>query len=314
MKKEISVMNLSKSDKSISEFFLNNCGKAFTQEELVNKHYKELGYNSKNRNEIISDIRSSQLFEFFLHDGYYFQEVPTFKHYKLISFENEPIAYNDFLLDFSFLNEKQDYPGNYFERLRLLCSKEKLHFLIHQKQLYPMTVAKMEMGIDTNGNWLFPNFRYSTKAELELLGLDQLPLNFNLTCWKRTSKLPTCFLAINEYTSLTKALFIVKNHLDGYALWQHLNLNRIAKYYQIVFPANGLGTLLDCMKEIEFDKYQDFKIFIGNNKLESKIRDEILHLYPMFKNILPHCKCDSFYEHYCKYNQCIIQKLLNHEG
>lgn len=293
-------LTLSETQTKIIDFFLKNKGQSFTKEELV-KHYKELGYNYSNRYKILKDIYYKQIFEIFLYAGYLFFQVPEFECYQLQKIEkpmsNQTKDLNALLCDY----EQGESITTYFNNQRLLSTKKALVSLFKKKGINPLTVAKVELGIDDEGVWWFPNYKYSTGERLDLVGFEFLPANLDESRWYRNKAMPSMLLAVNRYTQKTTSLVLVKDHIDAYTMWQYLNENSMAPYYQVVMPVNNLKTLTDCIGKIEFDKYKDFYLFLGNSEVARDVTDDIIIRYPEFKNLHKPCSCASFNEYYLKY-------------
>lgn len=283
----------------IIDFFLKNKGQSLTEEELV-KHYNELGYNYNDRYKILNDIRYKQIFEIFLYAGYLFFQAPEFGYYKLHEIEKSMATQGE---DLSTLlcDEPGEPLSTYFNNLRLLDTKKALVSLFKKKGINPLTVAKVELGIDNEGIWWFPNYKYSTRERLDLVGFEFLPANLDESRWYRNKAMHSMLLAVNCYTPKTTSLVLVKDHIDGYTMWQYLNEMMIAPYYQVVMPVNNLKTLSDCIGEIEFDKYKDFYLFLGNSDTARDVTDDIIIRYPEFKKLHKPCSCASFNKYYLKY-------------
>ena len=214
----------------IIDFFLKNKGQSLTEEELV-KHYNELGYNYNDRYKILNDIRYKQIFEIFLYAGYLFFQAPEFGYYKLHEIEKSMATQGE---DLSTLlcDEPGEPLSTYFNNLRLLDTKKALVSLFKKKGINPLTVAKVELGIDNEGIWWFPNYKYSTRERLDLVGFEFLPANLDESRWYRNKAMHSMLLAVNCYTPKTTSLVLVKDHIDGYTMWQYLNEMMIAPYYQ----------------------------------------------------------------------------------
>lgn len=189
---------------------------------------------------------------------------------------------------------KKTYSAN----LNLLNQKEKLNFLYKKRGLTIDTVKRVKIGIDANGTWRIPTFKYSTDPKLTVVGFEYRPRDLSKNGLFREKGTLSCLANINEYGEKTEAIVVVEGYFDGYVLLQFLTEKGQDKYYHITTPSNGVNSLFKFVSKIEFDKYKKFYLFLDNDKAGIKMTKDIIEKYPMFKPIILPCGCKDFNQHY----------------
>lgn len=195
-------------------------------------------------------------------------------YYKKFNFNDAP-ADSPFLTVPADLSASADRQAELVELCKkwraFLFAPENKHLLKNLKNtrgFSPDTVKALGIGYNEEMRcYAFPKIAYSTETtkpfliNFEFRGNDLSSNNMRVL-----PNLSTGLCQISKYIEgKTNKLIITEGFMDGIAYYQHLKSKEISEQFHIVTPSNGIGTLKNQIKQIDWAKYEKFILSIDND-------------------------------------------------
>jgi hypothetical protein len=231
----------------------------------------------------------------------YFKQQKPFAKSKRI----KPLLPDTKLIEFS--NYQHECNKN------LLTNKEALKYLFDKRGITEQTIIDTGLGLDTNkireinkdGKviklkskvWVLPVYDL-VNGQYRLIGFEYRGASFDKKVIFKEDNTYSCLANINAKIPPMEALIMLEGFWDGYCFWQHLKEQGQSDYYHILSPSNGVGSILNCLEDINFENYKKVILYLDSDDKGIQAMQKIKEKYPFVEIIVMTCGCKDFNEHY----------------
>ena len=148
-------------------------------------------------------------------------------------------------------------------------------YLESRRGINKPTIEKTGLGIDFEkyGKWVIPI--YDMQATLR--GFEYRGLDFDKKRIWREKGITRCLAKIYGSDNCKKVA-IVEGFLDGYVLAQFV------KDTLILSCSNGASSLIHCIPEIQFNKYEEIQLILDNDDAGDEATKKIISQYPFISD------------------------------
>lgn len=165
----------------------------------------------------------------------------------------------------------------------LFKRQDLLDYIYEKRGLRKETLELCGVGFDpsegANGSWVLPIFslKYGCIVDFELREHGDKKLI------KRVGG--GCATIAEIYgRKQAKTLYILEGQFKSYALVQYL-LDKSIKNFSVYSCSNGVGSLFNCMNEINFSNFEEVKLMLDADDEGSKVTEKIIAQMPFIKDV-----------------------------
>lgn len=161
---------------------------------------------------------------------------------------------------------------------KLMFNRELLKYIKDKRGLTEKTLDLCGIGFDDTENcFTIPIFslKHDCITDFELRQYGE----------KKIRRIGGGCATIAKIWGLSKAktLYIVEGFIDGMTLTQWL-LEKNQKDFTVYSCSNGVGSLLGCMREINFSNFNEIKLILDNDEAGDGVTNAIINKYPFIKD------------------------------
>ena len=206
------------------------------------------------------------------------------KYKKEFSINHKPLSENKFSI-----KQPEEKPiwekrqGKYLEYLQLsqeilLNDRTLLDYIYNKRRLDKDILDLCGIGFDDTENcFTIPIFslKHDCITDFELRQYGE----------KKIRRIGGGCATIAKIWGLNKAktLYIVEGFIDGITLTQWL-MDKHQTDFTVYSCSNGVGSLLNCLSEINFSNFDEIKLILDNDEAGDGVTNAIIYKYPFIKD------------------------------